>query len=66
MSASRFVHLDVEEVLRVTDKALLLRVDGEDVWIPLSQIDDAGQYEQGDHDVTVSVTEWIAKQKGLE
>lgn len=68
MSASRYVHLDVLLVKKATDKALLLVIDGVDdeVWIPLSQIADPDEYDEGDANVTISVTEWIAKQKNLE
>ena len=36
--------------------------------IPVSQLADGAEhnFERGDEGVTVSVTEWIAKQKGLE
>jgi hypothetical protein len=60
------VHLDVEEIVKETDSAFLLRLDdGEEVWIPKSQVSDPESYAQGDCNATVSVTEWIAKQKGL-
>lgn len=65
MSQSGWVHLDVDEVLRETDKAFLLLIDGEEVWVPKSQVSDADKYEAGDTDVTVSVTTWLAEQKGL-
>ena len=65
MGAGRYVHLDVEEIVRGTDKALLLRIDGEEVWVPLSQIADSDDYEVGDMDCTVSVTEWFASKEGL-
>lgn len=65
MSASSWVYLDVERITRETDKALCLQVDGEEVWIPLTQIHDADSLKAGDEDVTVAVTEWIAEQKGL-
>lgn len=61
-----WVHLDFEEIVAETEKALLVRLeDGQEVWLPLSQISDADDYRQGDEDGTISVTEWIAKQKGL-
>jgi hypothetical protein len=48
-----------------TAMAILCWIDGEKVWIPKSQIDDASEvYKDGDRGVLV-VTEWIAKQKGL-
>ena len=49
MSASRWVDLDVEEY-----------------WFPLSQIEDQGEHlAVGDKNLTVCVTQWIARQKGL-
>lgn len=48
-----------------TDRALLVEIDGEEHWIPKSQIlDDSEVYEEGGEGVLV-VTTWIAKQKGL-
>jgi hypothetical protein len=63
---SNYVHLDVDEIVAETDKALLLRLqDGEEVWIPLSQIANSDDYNVGDSNCTVSVTLWIAEQRGL-
>lgn len=66
MGASNWIHLEVEKIVRETDAAFSLRVDGEDYWIPKSQISDPEDFEAGDENVTVSVTEWIARQKGLD
>ena len=62
-----WIHVDCEQVKRITDKAILFVIEGEDTWIPISQIspDDRDQYEEGDVDVSVSVSEWIANEKGL-
>jgi hypothetical protein len=66
MSASGWIHLDFERIVRETDKALLVRLeDGEEVWLPLSQISEPDSYREGDENGTISVTEWIAEQKGL-
>lgn len=65
MSSSRYVHLDVDLILKRTDKALLLRVGDEEHWIPLSQIADADDFEEGDENCTVSITDWIANERGL-
>ena len=67
MSNSSYVHLEVLLVKAETDKALLLVIDGVEgeYWIPLSQIADSDDYKKGDENVTISVTEWIANQKGL-
>ncbi len=69
MSQSNWVHLENCSVTRLTDKAMLVVLeDGEELWLPLSQIDpeSVDQYEVGDEDVTISITEWLAKQKGIE
>lgn len=66
MSASNWVHLDVERIERETDAAFLLLLEGgELVWVPKSQVSEPGDYSAGDENLTVSVTEWIAQQKGL-
>ena len=48
-----------------TEKAVLCEIDGEEHWIPRSQIDDDSEvYEKG-HEGTLVITEWLATQKGL-
>lgn len=66
MSASNWVHLDVDRIAKETDKAFLCVIDGEEYWIPKSQVSDAEDYEAGDKDVCMSVTEWIANENGLK
>lgn len=56
----------VDRIVAVTEKALLCRIDGEDVWLPKSQVADAEDYDKGDLNVELAVTEFIARQKGLE
>jgi hypothetical protein len=65
MSASGFVHLNVQKITGETEKAFFFRIDGKEVCIPKSQVADPDEYEVGDEDCEVSVTEWIAKEKGL-
>lgn len=66
MGASKWVHLDVSEILRETEKAFLLKLEsGLEVWVPKSQISDADIYSEGDRDATVSVSEWFAEKENL-
>jgi hypothetical protein len=65
MGAGRYVHLDVEEIVAATDMALLCVIDGEEVWIPRSQVADGGDYSEGDSDLTLSVTRWFADKEDL-
>lgn len=50
-----------------TPKATCFLIEGERVWIPKSQIapDDVDQYDYGDADGSVSITEWIAGKEGF-
>lgn len=64
MSASGYVHLEDCWVKRVTEKAALIAWEDEEEWIPLSQIADGEDLEEGGP-MTVSITEWIAKEKGI-
>jgi len=54
------------EVLAVTDKAILLNLEnGGQEWIPKSQILDGEEFpDKGDH-IELTITTWIAEQKGL-
>lgn len=48
-----------------TTKACLCVIDGEEHWIPKSQIvEESEVYEEGQEGVLV-LTQWIAEQKGL-
>lgn len=49
------------------DQALLVDIDGEEYWIPKSQIhDDSEVFDDKKNDRgTLVITEWIAEKKGL-
>lgn len=67
MSQSGFVHINVDRILHETDAAFRVRLEsGDEHWIPKSQMADADDYEAGDENCTISITEWIAEQKGIE
>lgn len=70
MGQSNYVHLEGCRIVRESEKAFLVEVpeadDPEPVWIPKSQIADEGEgLAAGDTDITLSITEWIANEKGL-
>ena len=59
------VEFEDSECIQETDAALLVSIDGEEHWIPKSQItDDSEVWKQGDVG-TLVITEWIAQEKGL-
>ena len=51
------VEYDYEKIVHMTDSAVLLEIEGDESWIPKSQIIDAS-----DH--TVTLTKFIAKKLG--
>lgn len=54
-------------VIKETDKALLCNIEGEEIWIPKSQImDESEVFDEDDNsNGTLVITEWIANEKGL-
>lgn len=48
-----------------TPKALLVVIDGDEYWIPQSQIDDDSEVYRQDDKGTLVISEWIAEQKGI-
>lgn len=51
--------------IKETSAALLCVIDGKEIWIPQSQVDDASEVFSVGDEGTLIVTEWIAIQKGL-
>lgn len=55
-------------VLHATENALKVDYEGEEMWIPLSQIDDDSEIYKKDQvgeTGELVISEWMAKQKGL-
>lgn len=65
MSASGWVYIDVDEIVAESANAFLCRIGDEKLWLPKSQVSDAEDYQAGDEGVTLAVTEFIARAKGL-
>ena len=66
MSAGRFVYLEDVFVKRLTDRAALVVWEGEEFWLPLSQLEDPDKLRAGEGGWTLGPTEWICKQKGID
>jgi len=67
VSAGRFVYLEDVTVKRLTDRAVLVEWDGEEYWLPLSQLEENGDnLRAGESGYTLGLTEWICKQKGID
>lgn len=48
-----------------TDSALLVEIDDKEYWIPKSQLHPDSEVQEEDDTGTITMSEWIAKQKGL-
>lgn len=54
-----------EPVKRETDKAILVEIKGEELWIPKSQIHDDSEVYASGHTGKLVISEWIAREKSL-
>jgi len=58
------IEIDIDRIKLETDKAILVIIDDEEIWLPKSQI----TYNEN-HDLDkpqeIEISEWIAEQKGL-
>lgn len=53
------------EILQITDSAVLIQCEGNEVWLPLSQMPNFTA-EPGDTNVAFIIPEWLAEEKGLD
>ena len=58
------VELEYTKIKHATNKAALFIVDGEDLWLPFTQIVEV-EGEADEDGGSVTITGWIASQKGL-
>jgi hypothetical protein len=49
-----------------TADALKVEIDGEEHWIPKSQIDDDSEVFEKGHEGKLVVTDWFAEKEGLD
>lgn len=61
----RTVTIEVEEVKAETELAFLFVINGEESWVPKSQVEDADDIEKGFSGIEVEVAEWFAEKEGL-
>lgn len=64
-SFAKTVAFDGVECVHATDAALLCVIDGDEHWIPQSQVDDDSEVYEDGGEGTLIISEWIAIQKGL-
>jgi hypothetical protein len=52
--------------IRQTEKAILVEVEGEQFWIPQSQVEDDSEVYKAGTEGDLVISDWIAEQKGLD
>jgi len=64
--ADEWVYINVQVIRQETEKAFQVVLEnGQIIWLPKSQISDSEDYEAGDRDVELAITQWIATEKEL-
>lgn len=61
------VHIHDVTAIRDSGKALLCNIDGDEIWIPHSQVHDDSEVFDAEENAegTLVITAWLAEQKGL-
>lgn len=57
--------LDIDTVVKTTDRAVLVEVGGEEYWIPRSVIEDGDELDEGDNG-EIEVADWFLRKEGLD
>ena len=59
--------VSIEDVrcIRATEKAILCEIDGEEIWIPQSQVDENSEVWKEGQEGTLVVSTFFARMKGL-
>lgn len=61
------VEIVVDFVKKETAKAVLCEINGDEIWIPKSVIDEGeDDLTEGEEDVTISIAAWFARKEGLD
>ena len=63
-----YIEIETDEIVKVTQEAVLVRIDKEEVWVPKSQIHDGvdfGYSCEGEEGLVLEVQEWWAIQEEL-
>lgn len=58
------IEIDIDRIKLETDKAILVIIDDEEIWLPKSQIT-YNENHDPDKPQEIEISEWIAEQKGL-
>lgn len=69
---NRFMEIDIDRVLAKSKRAYLVVTEGEEVWLPVSQLEDVNidalqeAYEEREALVCFQIPAWLGERIGLE
>lgn len=63
--SNEIVTVMVDRLIRQTDNAALCSIDGEEVWLPWSQIDEGSEIASNGDSGEVYIPRWLAEKKNL-
>lgn len=68
MSDDRYeeVEIEVDNLKAQTEKAGLFVIDGEEVWLPWSQIGGGSNVTKNGESGVICIPRWLAEEKGLD
>lgn len=66
MSRYDNVEIEVEKLIRQTANAALCLIDGEECWLPWSQINEDSEITKDGDSGSVYIPRWLAEEKELE
>jgi hypothetical protein len=64
-TASDWIYIEAIRIVHITESAMLVELEDQSVWLPLSQVDEVDRLEEGDENITIGITPWIAEKNGL-
>jgi len=65
LARNKCIELSGCQGIAATEKAVLVNVDGEEMWVPLSQVHDDSEVYAKDTAGILVVSSWFASKKGL-
>jgi hypothetical protein len=60
------VAIHVDRLIRQTSGAALCEIDGEEIWLPWSQIDEDSEISKDGDSGTAYIPRWLADAEGVE
>lgn len=60
-----FVDVRVDDILKLTPKAVLIIIDEWEQWLPISQVEDSNRLKVGSGEQILAIAKWLARSKGF-